>query len=124
MPTIGKSLTAGAIGLGMLAVSGMSASAFIACSGNTCWHTKERYEYPSHARIVIHDDGWRWGHHYRFRKHDGRGYWHGGRWMECKHPAGTCCGAAWFGRPLCITKMFDRLNIGSANGRSLVKNLS
>ena len=83
MPTIRKSLMCGAIGLGMLAVSGASASAYIACSGNTCWHIKERHAYPSHARIVIHEDNWRWGRHHRFREHEGRGYWRGDRWIEC-----------------------------------------
>jgi uncharacterized BrkB/YihY/UPF0761 family membrane protein len=35
-----------ALGVGVLALSAASASAEIACSGNRCWHVKERYEYP------------------------------------------------------------------------------
>ena len=39
--------------------------------------------YPRNARIVVHDDNWRWGprEHYTFREHEGRGYWRGGRWV-------------------------------------------
>jgi len=81
MPTIRNSLMCGAIGLGMLAVSGASASAYIACSGNTCWHVTERHDYPSHARVVIHEDNWRWGRNHHFREHEGRGYWRGNRWV-------------------------------------------
>jgi hypothetical protein len=69
---------------GLLAVSGISASAEIACVGPVCWHTSERYEYPPDANVVVHPNDWRWkeGDHYSWREHEGRGYWRGERWME------------------------------------------
>jgi hypothetical protein len=72
------------LGVGVLALSVTSASAEIACSGNRCWHVKERYEYPPEARVVIHPDDWRWGRHERYvwREHEGHGYWRDGRWIE------------------------------------------
>jgi hypothetical protein len=80
MTPIGKSLLGTALGAGMLALSSMSASAAIVCSGNVCWHTQERFEYPARAGIVVHEDDWRPGPRITFREHEGRGYWHGSRW--------------------------------------------
>lgn len=54
-----KTLIGTAIGAGLLALSSVSASAAVACTGNVCWHTHERYAYPPEARVVIHDDDWR-----------------------------------------------------------------
>jgi hypothetical protein len=82
MKPLTKTLAVAAIGAGLLAVSAVSASAAIACSGNVCWHTHEVFRYPPEARIIIHDDDWKWGptEHYRFHEHEGRGYWRGDRW--------------------------------------------
>jgi hypothetical protein len=55
------SLVCTALGAGMLALSGVNASAAIACTGNVCWHVQERYDYPPSARIVVHEDDWRAG---------------------------------------------------------------
>jgi hypothetical protein len=73
-------LVGAALGASMLALSSLSASAAIACSGNVCWHTHERLDYPPKAHVTIHEDNWRWGpeDHYAFREHEGRGYWSGG----------------------------------------------
>jgi len=78
-----KFFASAAIGAGLLAASAVSASAAIACTGNVCWHTHEVYDYPPDARVVVHDDNWRWGPHdrYVFREHEGRGYWRGNAWM-------------------------------------------
>ena len=78
------SLASAAIGAALLAGSAVNASAAIACSGRVCWHTHEAFTYPSEARVVVHEDNWRWGprEHFRFREHEGRGYWRGDRWME------------------------------------------
>ena len=83
MTALRKSLVGAAIGAGMLAISGASASAAIVCAGHTCWHTTTAYEYPRHAGVVVHEDNWRWRAHerYRFREHEGRGYWRGDRWV-------------------------------------------
>jgi len=67
----------------LLTISGLDASAAIVCNGsNVCWHTHDSYEYPPSARVTIHEDNWRWGprEHFRFREHEGRGYWQGRRW--------------------------------------------
>jgi hypothetical protein len=70
-----------AAGAGLLAASAISASAAIVCSGNVCWHAGEHYDYPTGARVVVHEDNWRPGSRIRFREHDGRGYWRGSRWV-------------------------------------------
>jgi hypothetical protein len=82
MTVLGKSLLAATVGVAVLAGSSLTASAYVACTGLVCWHATERYEYPTTARVVIHDDGWKWKRHehYRWREHEGRGFWHGSRW--------------------------------------------
>jgi hypothetical protein len=84
MHVLSKTLIGTAMGAGLLALSTISASAAIVCSGNVCWHTQERYTYPPDARVVIHEDDWRWGpsDRYTFREHEGRGYWRGDSWVE------------------------------------------
>jgi hypothetical protein len=77
-----KTLIGGLLGAGVLAVSTMSASAAIVCTGNTCWHVHERYDYPSAAGVIVHDDDWRPGPSITFREHEGRGYWRGDRWSD------------------------------------------
>jgi hypothetical protein len=80
MTSLRKSLLGAALGASVLAVSAVSASAAIVCSGSVCWHVPERYEYPPTAGIVIHEDDWHAGPGIVFREHEGRGYWHGDRW--------------------------------------------
>jgi hypothetical protein len=77
-------LVSAALGASMLAFSSLSAAAAIACSGNVCWHSHERLDYPPKAHITIHEDNWRWGpnEHYSFREHEGRDYWSGDTWTE------------------------------------------
>lgn len=84
MKILSKALLGAALGAGVLALSGMSASAAVVCNGNVCWHTHEAYEYPPTAGVIVHPDDWRWGSsdHYAWREHEGRGYWHGDSWME------------------------------------------
>lgn len=84
MKRMSRILAGIAIGAGLFAISAVSASAAIVCSGNVCWHTHEAYRYPPEARIIVHDDNWRWGpnEHYTFREHEGRRYWRGGAWRS------------------------------------------
>ena len=79
-----KFLLGPALGAAALALSVGTASAFIACSGNVCWHATERYSYPAESRVIVHEDSWKWGPSERFswREHEGRGYWNGDRWTE------------------------------------------
>jgi hypothetical protein len=83
MKTLIKTALGVGLTAGMLAATAVSASAAIVCSGRTCWHTHESYDYPRSARVVVHEDNWHWGHrsHYVFREHEGRGYWRGGTWI-------------------------------------------
>ena len=81
-----KRLLGTAIGAAAMALSAASASAdTVACSGDTCWHVKEKYEYPPTAGIVVHEDNWKWRDEdhdkYRWREHEGRGYWRDGAWI-------------------------------------------
>jgi hypothetical protein len=71
------------IGLGTASIS-TGAAAAVVCNGDVCWHTNTNYNYPPDAGVVVHGDGWRWGHdeHYQWREHEGRGYWHNGEWSE------------------------------------------
>ena len=70
-----------AVGIGLLAVSAMSASADIACTGRVCWHVHERYHYPPAARVIVHPDSWHMSKRYIIREHEGAGYWHGNTWV-------------------------------------------
>jgi hypothetical protein len=78
MKSLATILVSAALGADMLAFSSLSASAAIVCTGNVCWHTHERYEYPPD------EDNWRWGpdERFAFRAHGGRGYWSGDVWTE------------------------------------------
>jgi len=84
MTSLSKTLFAAAVAAGFAAFSGVNASAAVVCTGPVCWHTHEAYDYPPDARVVVHPDDWRWGakENYSWREHEGRGYWHGDRWME------------------------------------------
>ncbi len=70
---------------GVLALSATAASAEIACNAEgDCWHVKEHQFYRPEHGVIIHPDSWKWAEHdkYRWREHEGRGYWRGGRWVE------------------------------------------
>jgi hypothetical protein len=79
-----KTLLGTAIGAAALALSAASASAAIACSGDVCWHVKERYNYPPESKVIIREDSWKPGPTIKFREHEGRGYWKGDSWVEIK----------------------------------------
>jgi hypothetical protein len=83
MTSLSKTLLGAAMGAGVLAFSTMTASAAVVCSGDVCWHTHSRYDYPRDSRVVVHPDNWRWGprEHFTFREHEGRGYWRDNRWI-------------------------------------------
>jgi hypothetical protein len=84
MTTLRKTVFGAALGAGVLALSAVSASAAIVCTGNVCWHTPQVYEYPPAAAVIVHPDDWRWepSDNYSWREHEGRGYWNGDRWTE------------------------------------------
>jgi len=78
--TLSKTFLCALAGGAALAFSAVNASAAIVCSGDTCWHAHESYQYPPSAHVIIHGDDWHAGPGIRFHEHEGRGYWNGGRW--------------------------------------------
>jgi hypothetical protein len=46
MTLLSKTTLGGVLAAAVLALPASSVSAAIACTGNVCWHTPERYEYP------------------------------------------------------------------------------
>jgi hypothetical protein len=78
--------TAAVLGASVLAFTATTASAEIVCNdGGDCWHVKERYKYSPELHLRIHPDSWRWKDaetHYKWREHEGRGYWRGGVWVD------------------------------------------
>ena len=83
-----KHLVSALLGMaGLLALSVTSASAAIVCNGDgDCWHAKQKYDYRPEFGLHIYGDDWRWADadhdRYRWREHDGRGYWNKGVWIE------------------------------------------
>jgi hypothetical protein len=70
-------------GLALVAVSSVSASARIVCNEDgDCWHAQEDYTFPPGVHVEIHPDNWHWkeGERHDWKEHEGRGYWHGGKW--------------------------------------------
>lgn len=85
MNTIRKIALAALLGAGTLALATSGASARIVCNEDgDCWHVRDAYEYQPGFRLTIHPDDWRWGENdrYRWREHEGRGYWRGGVWVQ------------------------------------------
>jgi hypothetical protein len=80
-----KYLASAAIGaLGILALTATGASAAVVCNGEgDCWHVKEKYNYHPDWGLTVYDDDWSWpeGGNYRWREHEGRGYWNKGVWI-------------------------------------------
>jgi hypothetical protein len=86
MTSLAKFAAVAALGAGALVLTAGSASARIICDNDgDCWHVKDVYTYPPTAGVIIHEDDWTWGDadhdRYRWREHEGRGYWQGGVWV-------------------------------------------
>jgi hypothetical protein len=70
---------------GAIALTATGAFAAIVCNGEgDCWHTKQKYDYRPEFGLRIYGDDWAWnnGDNYRWREHEGRGYWNKGVWIE------------------------------------------
>jgi hypothetical protein len=82
MKTVSKLAAVALVAASAFAAS--TASAAIACNRvGHCWHTTAAYTYRPAWGVVVHEDSWKWGprDHYRWREHEGRGYWRGNRWI-------------------------------------------
>ena len=76
-------------GASALALSAANASAEIVCNEDgDCWHLRERPVYPPEVKLRIYGDDWKWSEgdrdRYRWREHEGHGYWRGDAWIDIK----------------------------------------
>jgi hypothetical protein len=72
------------LSVGSVALMSTAASAAVVCNQEgECWHTREAYDYKPEFGVAVHPDDWRWSDadHYRWREHEGRGYWRNGVWV-------------------------------------------
>ena len=79
-----KACLAGGLGGAAALLQATTVSAAIVCTGNVCWHTKERYEYPKESKVTIYEDTWKPEAKAKveFREHEGRGYWRDKAWVN------------------------------------------
>jgi hypothetical protein len=86
MRLLNKNVLGAAIVAASLAASATAASAYVVCNQTgQCWHAHDRYEYPTTAGVVIHEDGWvfdRPGYYHWAKDRPGRGYWDHGHWRR------------------------------------------
>jgi hypothetical protein len=69
------------------ALTATAASAAIVCNGEgECWHRRGEASYGPELKLTVHPDSWKWAAHekYKWREHDGHGYWRNGVWIEIK----------------------------------------
>jgi hypothetical protein len=79
-----KYVASAAIGAIGLAFAATGASAAVVCNAEgDCWHAKQKYNYHPDWGVTVYDDDWKWpeGGNYRWREHEGRGYWNKGVWI-------------------------------------------
>jgi hypothetical protein len=79
-----KSAMAAILGAAALGATASTASAEIVCNGaGDCWHVRDHYTYEPSFGVTVHPDNWKWTDrdHYRWREHEGRGYWRNGLWV-------------------------------------------
>jgi hypothetical protein len=80
-----KTKIAGLMGAAcVLIMTATAARAEVACNREgECWHAREHAEYRPEWGVNVHADDWKWGaaDKYRWREHEGRGYWRNGIWV-------------------------------------------
>ena len=75
------------VGASVLALTATGASADVVCNDDgDCWHVRGRPDYRPELKLRIYGDDWKWSDrdHYRWREHEGHGYWHQGAWIDIK----------------------------------------
>lgn len=87
MKALCRNALLGIFAAGSIAVASSAASAAIVCNEDgDCWHVKDKYDYKPEFKLNVYPDDWKWkdadSHKYRWREHDGRGYWHSGIWLQ------------------------------------------
>jgi hypothetical protein len=86
-PVLAQATVSGAPkGTAPVTIEGYGPSSAIVCdqAGTTCWHSADRYDYPTGANVVVHPYDWQAdnGANYAWREHPGRGYWQGEHWQQ------------------------------------------
>lgn len=79
----GRMIFIALMGASALALSNTGASARIICNEEgDCWHAPTDYDYRPEFGVVIHPDDWKWkeGDKFKWREHEGRGFWRKGEW--------------------------------------------
>ena len=74
------------VAAGALAFAASAASAAVVCNDEgECWHAK-RSDFKSEFKLQVHPDNWKWGasEHFKWREHEGHGYWRGGKWVDIR----------------------------------------
>jgi hypothetical protein len=85
MKSIAKLAAVAALSVAALGVSTIAASAKIVCNAEgECWHVRGGYAYRPEFGLTVHENNWKWGagDKYRWREHEGRGYWRNGVWIR------------------------------------------
>jgi hypothetical protein len=80
-----KIAAAALLGASAFAFTVTGASAKIVCNAQgDCWHATTEYKYEPSAGVKVYNDDWKWkeGDRFRWREHEGRGYWKGENWTE------------------------------------------
>jgi hypothetical protein len=75
------------VGASALTLSAPNASAAIVCNDEgDCWHVRGRPNYGPELKLRIYGDDWKWSDHdrYRWREHEGHGYWRRGAWIDIR----------------------------------------
>jgi hypothetical protein len=84
MNAISKALLVAASALTLTA---SAASAEIVCNAEgDCWHVRGKPSYGPDLKLSIHPDNWKWSgsERYRWREHEGHGYWRRGAWVDIR----------------------------------------
>jgi hypothetical protein len=84
MNAISKALLVAASALSLTA---SAASAEIVCNAEgDCWHVRGKPSYGPDLKLSIHPDNWKWSgsERYRWREHEGHGYWRRGAWVDIR----------------------------------------
>ncbi len=75
--------------LGSVVAAGavQAANARVACNAEgDCWHVAGNWAFEPGFGVKVYGDDWKWktGENYRWREHEGHGYWRQGTWIEIR----------------------------------------
>jgi hypothetical protein len=68
--------------IGLVALTASASAAVVCNDDGDCWRSKERLDYPPHARLHVYGDDYAIGPKAHWREaHEGHGYYRGGVWV-------------------------------------------